>query len=178
MSASRRQTPVPIMTDDEQRYMAFEGLVQWVSSSIAQGKRIADATATMSPYRREDFRLLAAQVRTEHHYFAIAAYKVLEHREWVRGLGLCPNVDFSMLDQFSASDIRDLRNMREHVVDYFRGVGRDKHRWWKETLEFKADASASAGTHIGGRLDWKQFALAAEALLPALLAEPIPYPPR
>ncbi len=57
MSASRRQTPVPIMTDDEQRYMAFEGLVQWVSSSIAQGKRIADATATMSPYRREDFRL-------------------------------------------------------------------------------------------------------------------------
>ncbi|MFX7682570.1 hypothetical protein ABTJ79_20365, partial [Acinetobacter baumannii] len=103
------------MTDDEQRYMAFEGLVQWVSSSIAQGKRIADATATMSPYRREDFRLLAAQVRTEHHYFAIAAYKVLEHREWVRGLGLCPNVDFSMLDQFSASDIRDLRNMREHV---------------------------------------------------------------
>jgi hypothetical protein len=30
----------------------------------------------------------------------------------------------------------------------------------------------------GGRLDWTAFGAAAERLLPQLLAEPIPYPPR
>ena len=68
--------------------------------------------------------------------------------------------------------------MREHVVDYFTGVGRVPARW---VFEFpdgsKTDASAVGGTMIGGRLDWIKFA-AAERLLPALLAEPIPYPSR
>jgi hypothetical protein len=48
----------------------------------------------------------------------------------------------------------------------------------KETPEFKADASTAVGTLIGGRLDWKQFLLAAEMLLPVLLTQPIPYPAR
>jgi hypothetical protein len=83
-----------------------------------------------------------------------------------------------MFDDFSRRDIRDLRNMREHVVDYFEGYGRDSDRWQFETPEFKADASASVGTLIGGRLDWKLFAAAAETLLPALLSDPILRHPR
>ena len=144
---------------------------------IEQGKRIAEVTSRMvACLARENGRLLAAQVRSEHHYFAIAANKVLEHRDWVLQMGLCSNVDFAMLDQFSSRDIRDLRNMREHGVDYFKGVDQDKDRWMIETPEFKADASSSVGTLIGGRLDWKLFVVAAEKLLPALLAEPIPFP--
>ena len=106
----------------------------------------------------------------------IAANKVFEHREWAVSFGLYANVDFSELDQFSESDIRDLRNMREHVIDYFQGRGRDKDRWQVETSEFKADASSVINTMIGGRLDWARFTAVAEKLLPVLLAEPIPYP--
>ena len=176
---NRQQEPVPIMSDDEQRFMAFEGLVQWTAATIEQAKRIASATAAARAlHARESSRLLNAQVRTEHHYFAISANKVLEHREWVLRLGLCTQVDFSMLDQFSRRDVRDLRNMREHTVEYFEGIGRDKHRWIVETPHFKSDASASVGTLIGGRLDWKLFTAAVELLLPVLLAHPIPYPPR
>jgi hypothetical protein len=75
-------------------------------------------------------------------------------------------------------DIRDLRNMREHVVDYFRGEGRAADRWMKETPEYKADASSMVGNMIGGRLNWVDFTAAATRLLLVLLAIPIPYPPR
>ena len=172
-----QRTVVPIMSDDEQRLMAFEGLVQWTAASIEQGRRIAAQLATL-PSATADDRLAFAQTRTEHHYFAIAAHKVLEHRQWVTGLGLCATVDFSVLNQFEPGDVRDLRNMREHVVDYFKGVGRDKDRWSVETPEFRADASSCVGTIIGGRLDWQTFVEACEKLLPRLLSESIPYPPR
>lgn len=171
------RAPIPIMSDAEQRFMAFEGLVQWTAATVEQGKRVDEATARMTAgLSSGDQRLLAAQLRTEHHYFAIAANKVLEHREWVLRLGLCTQVEFSVLDQFSRQDVRDLRNMREHVVDYFEGVGRDKARWMVETPEFKSDASAAVGMLIGGRLDWKLFSEAAESLLPVLLGQPVPYP--
>jgi hypothetical protein len=82
------------------------------------------------------------------------------------------------VDQFSAQDIRDLRNMREHVRDYFAGAGNAQDRWTVVTPEYQADAGSVVGTMIGGRLDWVAFGAAAERLLPQLLAEPIPYPPR
>jgi hypothetical protein len=167
------------MSAEEERFMAFEGLVQWTAATVAQARRVADATSQMSATASQgNFRLVAAQVRTEHHYFSIAANKVIEHRDWVFQLGLCSSVDFGMLDEFSKRDIRDLRNMREHVIDYFQGIGREKSRWVIETPEFKADASSATGSMIGGRLDWVSFAAAAEKLLPALLAEPVPYPTR
>jgi hypothetical protein len=178
VSRNNNKILVPIMSDAAQRFMAFEGLVQWTAATIEQGRRITEATAKQNAalQGREDARLLSAQVRTEHHYFAICANKVLEHRDWVLQMGLCAGVDFTPLDQFSSVDIRDLRNMREHVVDYFKGIGIEKTRWVIETPEFKADASSSVGTLIGGRLDWKLFVIAAEKLLPSLLAEPIPHP--
>jgi hypothetical protein len=111
------------------------------------------------------------------HFFVIAAYKLIEYREWASTFGLCPTVDFSEIDAFSEQDIRDLRNMREHVVEYFQGRGLASQRWFAETPHFKADASSVVGTMIGGRLDWIKFAAAAERLLPKLLAEPIPYVP-
>lgn len=172
----REQEKAPIMSVEEERFMAFEGLVQWTAAVVAQAKRLAVATSTMVGSAQSDVRLASAQARSEHHYFSIAAHKVLEHREWTARLELCSDIDFSMLDEFSRSDIRDLRNMREHVVEYFEGLGRAKSRWAIETPEFKADASTVVGTLIGGRLDWVHFASAAEKLLPALLAEPITFP--
>ena len=37
--------------------------------------------------------------------------------------GLCTTVHFSEIYEFSKQDIKDLRNMREHVVDHFKGEG-------------------------------------------------------
>jgi hypothetical protein len=172
----QKSPPAPIMTDDEQRFMVFEGLVQWTTAVISQAEQIELATSALNA-ANINIRLPAAKLRTQHHYFSLAAFKLLEHRNRAIEVGLCSNTNFQMLDSFSFCDIRDLRNMREHVLDYFKGEGRDKERWKIETPEYHADASAAAGTVIGGRLDWKVFAAAAEQLLPALLAEPIPYPP-
>lgn len=116
-------------------------------------------------------RLLCLGTGADQHLFVVAAHKLMEHRKWVSKYGLCKNVDFSEIDNFSADDIKDLRNMREHVIEYFTGYGRDKSRWRVNN----SDAS-SGGTIIGGRLDWRLFVNAARRLLPALLAEPIPYP--
>jgi hypothetical protein len=80
-------------------------------------------------------------------------------------------IKIASLDSFSKDDIRELRNMREHIVEYFQGSGHEMDRW-------KAlDASGGIGTTIGGRLDWVKFSEAAKRLLPALLSEPIPVVP-
>jgi hypothetical protein len=103
----------------------------------------------------------------------------LEHKDWVVEFNLCSGVDFSEIDNFSSQNIRDLRNMREHVIEYFRGLGNASDRWMIQTPEFNADASSVVGTNIGGRLDWVAFADAAKRLLPQLLAQPIlPYATR
>jgi hypothetical protein len=189
--AKRPKTKTPIMAPDDERFMAFEGLVQWTQAVVTQSARVSEADARLSsscalspstPHGRlraqQQRRQAIHAVHSECHFLAIAAYKVLEYRNWVLTFGLCASVDFGEVNQFSEQDIRDLRNMREHVVDYFRGIGHEPDRWLVETPEYRADASARVGTMIGGRLDWVAFGAAAERLLPQLLAEPIPYPPR
>jgi len=176
MRSMKRKTP--IMSADQERFMAFEGLVQWTSAVIAQADRLANARlpkAVMSP---EERRAAIYDRQCQAHYFVVAAWKLLEHRKWVTAFGLCTNIDFSEIDAFSEGHIRDLRNMREHVVEYFQGRGRNNGRWMIQTPEYRADASSIVGTKIGGRLDWKAFSKAAHRLLPQLLREPIPYPPR
>jgi hypothetical protein len=172
-----KQTPQrqPIMAADFERYMAFEGLVQWTNAVITQAERLEAAYSQFTndevcsdPIAR---RLLCLGTGADEHLFVVAAHKLIEHRKWVTEYGLCNNVDFSEIDSFSADDVKDLRNMREHIIAYFQGRGRDRSRWWANN----ADASGG-GTIIGGRLDWKLFADAARRLLTALLAEPVPYP--
>jgi hypothetical protein len=189
--AKRPKTKTPIMSPDEERFMAFEGLVQWTQAVITQSARVSEADARqvsscrLSPSTQQQ-RIEAMKQRrqavhafhSECHFFAIAAYKLLEYRDWIQTFGLCVSVDFGEVAQFSAGDIKDLRDMREHVVDYFRGVGREPDRWTVRTRDYQADASSRNGTMLGGRLDWVAFGAAAERLLPQLLAEPIPYPPR
>ena len=141
------------MTPDEERFMAFEGLVQWTQAVVTQSARVSAARERQSslgmtsapPQRRQATHAF----HSECHFFAIAAHKLLEYREWVLTFGLCSSVDFSELAQFSAQDIRDLRNMREHVVDYFRGAGNAHDRWTVETPEYRADASSVVGEGVG-----------------------------
>ena len=168
--------------------MAFEGLVQWTQAVVTQSARVSEADARLSSScalspSTQQRRLRAQQqrrqavhaFRSEGHFFAIAAYKLLEYRDWVQTFGLCASVDFGEVDQFSKQDIKDLRDMGEHVIKYFEGEGWFPGRWVVETQEYRADASARNGTMLGGRLDWVAFWAAAERLLPQLLAEPIPW---
>jgi hypothetical protein len=156
--AKATKTPIPIMTPDEERFMAFEGLIQWTQAVVTQSARVSAARErqsalgmTSTPVQR---RQAIHAFHAECHFFAVAAHKLLEFRDWVLTFGLCASVDFAEIDSFSAQDIRDLRNMWEHVVDYFRGAGNSHNRWIVETPEYKADASSVIGTIIGGRLDW------------------------
>ncbi len=175
-------SPKPIMTLDEERFMAFEGLVQWTHTVVVLSARVSVARERQfalgisgTPAQR---RLAIHAFHSECHFFAVATHKLLEFRDWVLNVGLCVSVDFTEIDSFSAQDIRDLRNMREHVIDYFRGAGNAPSRWRIETPEYGADASSVCGTLIGGRLDWIAFGVASERLLLRLHAEPIPYPTR
>jgi hypothetical protein len=171
----KRGERVPIMSPEEERFMAFEGLVQWTRAVGVQAARVAEAQKHLSSTDPIARRLGTGSFQTECNYFAIAANKLLEFKEWALSFGLCATVDFSEVDAFSRQDIKDLRDMREHVLDYFKGVGRFKDRWIAETPEYSADASAFSGPAIGGRLDWFAFGAAAQRLLPRLLAEPIPF---
>src|SRR5581483_12412739 len=131
--ASSTRTKMPIMTPDDERFMAFEGLVQWTQTIITQSARVSAArdrqsvvVANGTPLQRP---LAILAFHSECHFFAVAAWKLLEFRDWVSSIGLCATVDFTEIDRFSADDIRDLRNMREHIVDYFQGTGHASDRW-------------------------------------------------
>ena len=184
MAKQRRSENQPIMTQDQERYMAFMGLIQWTQAVVRQSERLREVTGRLyslgivDPFLRQEVSLAH---HVECHFFSISANKVIEYRHWVTNLGLCRDVDFSEIDQFSKDDIKDLRDMREHIIEYFQGEGHKRKRWFIEPPERPGgiiDASSVIDTIIGGRLDWVEFSGAAERLLPLLLAEPIPYPPR
>jgi hypothetical protein len=110
----------PIMTREQERFMSFEGLLQWTQAVVRQSERIAALDVQSrahweKPPERfsvEDQKARVAQMHeatlarhTECHFFAIAASKLIEHRRWVVSFGLCASVDFSVIDRFSVQDI-------------------------------------------------------------------------
>ncbi|HEY9295721.1 MAG TPA: hypothetical protein VIQ31_05000 [Phormidium sp.] len=138
---------IPIMSVDEERFMAFTGLIQWAQGVIEQSKRVVEATQRLNDVQQwNSYPKPIYLLFCEQHYFVIAAYKFYEHLKWVKKFDIFSNVDFQEIDEMPWPDIKDLRNMREHIVDYFTDYGRDKERWFIETPEFKADASSCVGT--------------------------------
>ena len=179
----------PIMSYYDERYMAHSGLIQWSEAVIRQAERIDEVFAIIRQMifdhkkRSENLRSL----HTECHYFSIAAYKVTEHLKWLKKFendddyDLFENVDFSGINKFTKGDLyrnlKDLRDMREHVVEYFRGGGYFLDRWRAEGPGGVADASSMIGNMIGGRLDYVEFSNIVKGYLPALIEEPLPYLP-
>jgi hypothetical protein len=147
---AKQKTKTPTMTPDQEhfaeaRFMTLEGLVQWTQAVITQSARVSEADARQcSPplhpdltrtwqQRAEEHRQAVHTFHSECHFFAIAAYKLLEYRKWVPTFGLCAAVDFGEVDQFSEQNIKDVRDMREHVIEYFAGAGNFRERWITET---------------------------------------------
>ena len=156
---------------DEQKFLAYCGVLQWAQGVIEQARLVTDADRRQNA---NDFGLpfvLSFHAACDH--YVSAAEKFLAYREWAVELGLFANVNFSCLDRFPRQAVRDLRNMREHAVEYYRGETRAQ-RWFVETPEFRADALARHENMIGSRLDFVAFTLAVESLLPSLRAQPHP----
>ncbi len=162
------------LSNEQKKFMAAQGLAQWLAASLKQGQRLRDIYTQEMPKIAElpplERKLLIIRSHTEANFLASAAKHVVEYRKWAKELGLFDGVDFALLDKFSEQDITDLRNMREHVIDYFEGRGRAQDRWFQETPEYSADASSVVGTKIGGRLDYEAFTTACEVVLQDVLA--------
>ena len=173
--------------ESQQKFLAFMGLIQWTHSTIIQGHLIKEAERELQKdfenwQQSQQQRLLAMlRINALDHQFASAAHQLLDHKEWAQQHALFGNVDFSEIDRFPRDDIRDLRNMREHQVEYFLGNGRAKDRWVTEggdgdSVQWRADASSRINNLIGGKLDYVDFSNAAARLLDQLINEPIPQP--
>ncbi len=175
---AKKTARIPIMSDDDEKFMAFSGLVQWTQGVIEQSRNLSFADKKSVDYRlNSNFIALMYSRLCQEHYFVISANKLIEHRAWIEKFGPCGNVDFSEIDSFPSKVVKDLRDMREHAIDYFKGEGREKNRWVVENPPiYSADASSRIGNLLGGRLDYVKFSEAAERLLSQLLREPIPYP--
>jgi hypothetical protein len=168
------------MTPDEQKFMAFEGLLGWTAAVVTQAQRVSTArdrfladlrnrgAVRPTPEQRQEAilrdRLAQQFFQTERQLFCNAAYKLLEYREWVHRLGFLDDALFNEFDKF-ARDIDVMRDMNEHVVEYFEGKGQRPHDWEYKSEGGNSDASGTVETKIGGRLDWVELGSAAQRLL-------------
>jgi hypothetical protein len=167
-----------ILSPARQRFMVFEGLLAWTSAVVVQARRVTEAHArllaaldrrtVLQPGRRPegdelilDQRLAHGFFQTERHLFCNVAYQLLEHRRWIKRLNFIDEALFLELDKF-AHDIDVMRDMNEHVIEYFEGKGMRPHDWDDGG---GTDASSTFNTKIGGRLDWVELGAAAQRLL-------------
>ena len=111
------------------------------------------------------------QSRSDRHLFLVSAWKLIEHMDWADKLGCLENNNFSEIQEMR-KDIKEMRDMNEHVLEYFLGDGRRQHAWMHKDEDGSTDASSTLGTKIGGRLDWVVLEAAVKRLLSNL---PAPY---
>jgi hypothetical protein len=168
---------------EAQKFIAFEGICAWAEGVIKQAKRLYYAEAAiMQPLLEEkgpaggwrSHQEVVQQVRVnkhdyfcQRHYFILAANKLNEYRKWCKKLGLVPNSVFAELDHYKTV-VNELRDMNEHIIEYFQGKGRKQDCWLRSDEFGTADASTTMGRRLGGRLDWIEFQAVAARLLEKL----------
>jgi hypothetical protein len=155
------------MTSDEQKFMAFEGLLGWTAAVVTQAERVSAARDKFMAELSSAFlsrRLAQQSFQTERQLFCNAANHLLQHRRWTKDLDFLDEALFHELDRF-ADDIDVMRDMNEHAIEYFKGPGKRPHDWIYRGDGVIADASSTVGTKIGGRLDWVRLGIAAQRLL-------------
>ncbi|MEC4813630.1 MAG: hypothetical protein SAK29_10230 [Scytonema sp. PMC 1069.18] len=142
---------------------------QWLKAVVKQGERLLETHRNMNSLifssttsHLEELRDLQEWIRVEEHFFAIAIGKALA---WLDELGKIEPLCQQHIDDFlkKIPHAKDIRNMREHDVEYLQGKGRKQKNF---TLDFnlydgKASGSADASSTIvfnndyliGGRLN-------------------------
>jgi len=178
-------TALPI---EQQRFLAFEGLLAWAKAVVLQADRIAAAEDLRRTKMDEFFAAVRQRNQAkspmrglqhtwlaERHLYCLAAGQLFDHRSWIGDLGLLDRQLFAGIDPF-ASDARAMRNFNEHAIEYFRGNGRFPAKWKRHGEVYNSDPTGTNGTLIGGCLDWQKLAEATNALLETLADQPPFYP--
>ena len=84
-------------------------------------------------------------------FFLIAANQAVDFGKWAVKTGaITADVISELLTV--ADDINELRNMNEHVLEYFQDKGRFQHEFIYATDQAIADASSTIEDRIGNRL--------------------------
>ncbi|MFJ7787739.1 hypothetical protein [Pseudomonas sp. NPDC096925] len=155
---------------------------RWVASVVYQGERVLDLQERMKMPR--DLDELSKQVEhlkknpdmspIEDHYFVTSVSKSVE---WIAEIHKLDLIDPTLTEAFlnEASEVKTVRNVREHYNEYLDGREKSKNKVIIEVedLTVRIDATSVAidsnGVRIiGGRVRVQPLMEAAKALLPAL----------
>ncbi|MES0161602.1 hypothetical protein [Mesorhizobium sp. C268A] len=141
------------MEIENQRFMALEGTRTWASGTVHFAAECDQFLIDLSA-SATDFRALRQAFEVNRHCFLIAAFKLLEHAEWAVHVGA---LDAALTTELNAhaANIKRLRDLNEHKVEYFMGGGRRRALWNHEEDGGTADASSTINTRIGNLLDWR-----------------------
>jgi len=163
---------------DQEWYLLNSAKI-WLRGVVHQGQRLLDNQQQMGSaiqaitletlMKRQDYLVLNDLRIVEEHFFVISVSKAMDWLKEVKKfrLELSSEIDIFF---HSLPEVKDLRNMREHDVDYFEGKGNAQIRFVKTLADMTVDASASIsktdGYLIGGRLNVQEAMRAAQKLYP------------
>ncbi len=163
----------------EQEWYFLDSAKIWLRGIVYQGQRLlanqqqmqnAMQAITLETLMKNRDYLVFNDLRIiEEHFFVMSVSKAIDWLKEVKKfrLELSSEID-GFLQDFP--DAKDLRNMREHDVDYFHGKGNAQNRFIKTLADMTVDASASIssaeGYLIGGRLNVQKAVRAAQKLYP------------
>lgn len=150
------------MDEDDQKFIAVEGLRTWASAILTQVERLELARGQLTKGGRYRRAYLC-----EKHFLLIAAKKLIDYIDWARELDFLDDAIFkSMLGL--RDDILDLKVTNEHVIEHYRGRGCQAQHWVHADELIVVDAAPMIGKRMGDRLDGQKLAKAASSLLNAL----------
>lgn len=155
------------MNIEDQKFMAFEGIRSWAQAILVEVERINSARKNLTNIN-SDIRLSAnRQFQAERHLFLVAANKLMQYIDWAKKLNFLDKELFSEIEKHR-EDIKDMRDLNEHAIEYFIDQGRFKEKWLKVDEASIADASSTVDDRIGNRLSWNAVSAASAELLEKL----------
>jgi hypothetical protein len=148
--------------EEDQKFMAVEGMHAWASAILTQVDRLELARGELPKGGRHRRAYLC-----ERHFLLMAAKKLCDYIDWARDLNF---LDESIFEETLRlrDDVLYLRDMNEHVIASYRGTGKHPEHWVSADELIIINPDSTVGTKIGGRLDWNELAKAAFGLLNAL----------
>ncbi|MBI5950477.1 MAG: hypothetical protein HY865_02365 [Chloroflexi bacterium] len=167
------------MTNEEWYFLNSAKI--WLQGIVYQGDRLLENQQKMQNAMRavtretlvkhQDFLTYNDLRIVEEHFFVTSVSKSID---WLKEVKKFKPELSSNIDRFihAFPETKDLRNMREHDVDYFKGEGKAQGRFVRPLTDVTIDASASMsdknGYLIGGRLNVQQSVKEAQQLLPVI----------
>ena len=169
------------MTITEEEWYFLNSAKIWLRGIMHQGQRlltnqqqtrdVMQAITLDTLMQHQNYLVLNDLRIVEEHFFVNSVSKAIDWLKEVKKF----RKDLSInIDEFihNFPEARDLRNMREHDVDYFKGDGKVQDRFVKKLSDVTVDGSASFSDNkdylVGGRLNVQQAIDAAQKLYPKI----------